>query len=806
MTEHVSIKVTDSGQPALSAVVELEMVITLTNKSPVIRSATRNRLVVIEDVPSMPFNFSVEDEDTLSVSLSISVSAGTLLYGSFEGTILTINGTCSDLSQTVRSIKYLSPKDQNVRTIGLVEAKVNLTDGVGGDTYHNYWLLIQPANDSPYVSLSSVDLLTSTSDVLTLSNVTVRDVDVGEHLIVQLTVSSGVLTARGLDIASILVSTPQQLRFKGTLSAVNYALSKIEYTSADGTNFVESDILNLVVQDAQEVQVEQDVVINIHKDSQAEGTIRFTKRVLTTLEDKQLALPPLKFSKFVYREDSIFTLQVVISTANGNSLTEPFAFNVTSLMNEESDYFSARHLDDVIGFELSGKVSLLSEILPRVSLVPPLNFNGYVYLVAAIIAIDKNVISENIPSSQLAVAFQPVNDAPDVAAWVSGDRSSDIATDCEEDEGCFLHVSITDVDASEVSCPGGNVFQVDVEVDPAWDGGAVNFEYSDESLCQQVLPTLSTTKPNALSLKCSAFSLSPPTPIIVSVRTRENFYGNDIPLLVSVSDSGSCGSGGAIVVTRPVNFNILPVNDLPKISVAAGHMLCSEDLACELPAIVVSDVDLKTQEVLTVTISVQNGILLTPPGESFASVAVIEGNSSSIKVASNNAMMLSNYLAIVSYLPSENYHGVWPAVWRMDHHSASSSAVSLLRFQQQRLAGYGTTTLPSGNFSDSLEVVRVYVYDDSESGVQSLVKVSVDWVNDAPLITGPSEMLISASDTTLSGFVVKDPDFKDNFGLNIRQEGYLQCALLLPPVWITIVCLRCMDHLKRLPVLFSTCK
>ena len=777
--ERLSIIVTDMGQPPLTTTLEMDVPVLHRNRSPVIRSMSRDRLEVKEDEKSSPFDFVLDDVDTQSLSLLLEVSAGSLCYGSNEFKSLTINGTSEDLNQIVHTIQYLSPQNQNVRTIGLVTVGVHVTDGTGGYADHVYLIQIIPTNDAPEIAMKSSILRTHSTTTITLENVTVFDIDSSGKALVEVSVNHGSLLPRGLDSTAILFSSSRLLRFSGSISAVNYALTQIEYVAAT-TSFVSEDILNIIVQDDQQAQVQSQVEISIQKDLQVNGSIGFTKRVLTGFEDQPIHLSPILFSDFAQENNTLFRIELSTSAASGNSLPGPFIFDISFVSDRETVFFSVSYKDNNNGLEIVGTVSEIVNKIPWIKLVPPEDFNGYVYVLASVLAIDKINLEKNIPTSQLAAVFQPVNDAPLLTVWTGGKRGpkhSSSSSDCDEDKPCYLEMTLTDVDAAEMSCPGGNILNIDIRVAPTWEGiGSSNLslEFVDGPECRTVHSTDIAAKP--YSLACSALRMKSLNTITFRVISNVNFFGERIPIVVSVEDNGSCGTGGSKTANTTAILSIKPINDPPSLSVAAAHLLCKEDTLCNLPAIEITDVDLSLREVLTVTATVKNGIFITPlPGNLLHSVRVTVHNASSVVVSSNNASQLSNYLQLVQYLPRDNYHGVWPAVFNEDGVHESISAVDLLRFQQQQIAGYGSVINPSGNFSDTLEVAHFTVSDES-SHVGTHIAISVDWVNDAPAVFGPDEIIATGDRDYLNQFVVEDVDFSSDSS-TFRKIGLLKLAL-----------------------------
>ncbi|MBR8657731.1 hypothetical protein KDH83_30920, partial [Achromobacter sp. Marseille-Q0513] len=139
----------------------------------------------------------------------------------------------------------------------------------------------------------------------------------------------------------------------------------------------------------------------------------------------------------------------------------------------------------------------------------------------------------------------------------------------------------------------------------------------------------------------------------VSYLSAPNANG-DVTLTATVNDLGNTGSGGALSASDTVVLRIAAVNDAPVITVPAGGINLTEDIAKAITGISFSDVDADAGQ-LTVTLSVPAGALSANSG-----AGIVVGGTATAMTLTGTLADLNAFIAAskVLYTPAANATGL----------------------------------------------------------------------------------------------------------------------------------------------------
>lgn len=202
----------------------------------------------------------------------------------------------------------------------------------------------------------------------------------------------------------------------------------------------------------------------------------------------------------------------------------------------------------------------------------------------------------------------------------------------------------------------------------------------------------------------------------LTYKGNTNFNGSDT-ISLTASDQGGNGSGGALSDSKSISVTVSAVNDAP-VATVPGSQSVNEDTTLTVSGISASDVDIGTSPA-QVTLSASNGVvaLSSTTGLSFTSGA----NATSNMVFTGTLTNVNTALTNLSYRGNTNFNG--------------ADTISL------------TINDQGGNGSGGVK-------SDTKT-----IGVTVNAVNDAPVITVPGSQVINEDTTlTVSGMSIADVD------------------------------------------------
>jgi len=544
------------------------------NKPPVIKlNSNATKFFATEDEGSEIFKISIEDPDSLHISLNLSVSSGSILYGDLSDQLISINGISEDISTTVNSLRYVPPKNVNALNSVEITAKITVYDGV--DTSQ----LIVPihvhaVNDPPNFKCSeNVNVYENTPfDIGTIKCV-VDDID-SDWVFLSLTVFNGTIISSGKTPCPSSIPESNTTCFSGSVKRVNKALSSvifspfIDYIGSTQFYFQMTDDKNYFG------LINHTTLVNISPQSSV-GKLEMTAYDAMSEEDVAgIQLQGLKITNL--SSNSASTATVFLSAGTNLSFVVQ---NDKSLTTTTTTYAS--------NLTFTGSLQEINDYLLQIYMQPQLNFNGLSEIKAFIV--DK--FNQFVSPVKFLFYFSPVNDPPLVKLHVPS-----VTCNSSVVEGCKLNILIQDPDASEKPCSHGNLFLVNVTAN--FSG---YFEIPDKRGTLLLLNSSS-----GLSFKISSF-VSNNKLIDIVFHPKPGIFG-DALIYVSVSDEGNCGDIKKPKVVLTSNATeILTVSSqflLPRFQLSSSNMNISYALNFSLPSVQVFD-DFQGK-LLSVNISLMN--------------------------------------------------------------------------------------------------------------------------------------------------------------------------------------------------------
>jgi large repetitive protein len=227
--------------------------ITPVNDAPVIIAPSV--LTLAEDT-SLSFlsGLQLQDVDagTLPLSLTLAVGNGRLQLGTASENRLVLTGSLSELNTKLAQLSYQPDANYVGSDAMIITVNDQGNTGAGGalSASKTIALTITPVNDAPV--LSGPAAITVAEDTTqAISGLQVSDIDAGSgEISVRLAVGQGKLLLaqrEGLSGQTGGGAGASELLFRGTLAAVNAAISTLSYQGA--TNFVGADTLAFEVSD-----------------------------------------------------------------------------------------------------------------------------------------------------------------------------------------------------------------------------------------------------------------------------------------------------------------------------------------------------------------------------------------------------------------------------------------------------------------------------------------------------------------------------------------------------------------------------
>ncbi|MEX1241822.1 MAG: tandem-95 repeat protein [Cyclobacteriaceae bacterium] len=492
------------------------------------------------------------------------------------------------------------------------------------------------------------------------------------------------------------------------------------------------------------------------------------------------------------------TAQAALSTPEDTPITLQVS-NLTIIDPDNSSGFILL-ISEGTNYTFSGNV-----------ITPVLNFNG---TLTVTVRVNDGVNTSNIFNLQIQVT--PGNDAPVITAQspVSTPEDTPVTlnlsqltfTDIDNTSGFTLIVSPganytfsgnTITPASNFNGPlsvpvrvndgtgSSNPFNLQIQVTPVNDAPLISDQVS-----------LSTTEESAIAITLSHLTVIDP----------DNTYPAGFSLNISAGDHYTVSSGsvipelnftGVLVVPVVVNdgaagsapfslqIQVTPVNDTPVIT---GQVAVSTDedqpVAIQLSHLTVSDPDDSYPSGFSLTVLpgtnyTVTGNTIRPIANFFGTLSVpVRVNDGTVNSANFNLQVVVNPVndaPVITGQVALSTNEDQPISINLSHltvtdiESTYPSGFTLSVLAGTNYSFSGNTVTPTSNFNGQL-TVKVRVYDGSANSNIFDLKVTVNPVNDPPVISGQSVVSTLEENTVtiqLTHLTVTDPDNSSGFSLEV---------------------------------------
>ncbi|UBF28176.1 tandem-95 repeat protein [Kovacikia minuta CCNUW1] len=468
-----------------------------------------------------------------------------------------------------------------------------VSDGVGGILSSNTFdIAVTPANDQPVLTLPTGTLTADQGANAAISGITISDPDVANGSVtVTLSAANGLLSVglkTGLTFIQGTGTQDATMRFSGTLSTVNTALTSLIYRS--NSTFKGTDTIAINVND--------------NGNTGVGGPLSDSKSldvVVTPINKPPLITLP---ASPIANEDTNLTISgISISDIDGNG--GPVTVSLTAVHGVVS-LSSTSGITLVTGtgsqdrnVTFTGTLASVNAVLNNLVYLGSKDFNGADSIT---IEVNDSVSTGNggIPLSDtqtLAITVDPVNDAP--LLTVPGTQTANENT----------NLRITGISLSDVDAGNSNV--------------TVNLTAGNGTLSLTSTTGLTFTSGNGNQNASMIFSgsLAAVNSALNSLvyKGNPNFNGTDT-IDVRVNDNGNTGAGIALSDSEAIAVNVLGVNNAPVITVPLAPA-ANTGTNLNITGVSIADPDAGSG-LMKVTIAAANGVLSIPT----TGLTLLQGN------------------------------------------------------------------------------------------------------------------------------------------------------------------------------------
>ena len=644
----VSVTIKDNGGISnggvdTSAVQTFTITVTAVNDAPVnqvpgAQATNEDQALVLSGATRITI---VDDAGTNPIQVSLSATHGILTLGSLANLTnvsgsngsasMTYTGKLSDFNAALASLTFMPAANY----AGSAQITILTNDqgatGIGGaksDT-DTITIAVNAVNDAPVNTVPSAQV-TNEDTLLTINGLSLADVD-ATSLRVNLTVSHGLLTLASTNGITVFsgANNSASMTIDGTIANLNTAIAGLKYTPA--VNYNGSDLLTVLTSDlgaagSGGTKTDSDTVA-ISVDAVNDAPINSVPGAQTANEDLTLGI-----SGITVADMDATSLQVNLSVSHGIlTLSSTSGLTVTG--------------DGSDSLMLSGPIADLNSALGGLSYTPAGNYNLDDLL--TVLTSDLGATGSGgtlTDSDTVAIAIDPVNDAPTIAA--PHDQSTD--------EGAALTFSgeekfiLNDVDDGDDSISGNEVLHLTLSV----SHGTLTLPEGEYTLDK----SSSGDGTAALDLTGSIADLNIAMEGLV-YQPSAHFNGDDT-LTYVLDDDGYTGSGTPEYPSGSLTIAVRAVNNSPTITLPDPQNT-NEDTALVLSslddtAISVADVDdadAADDEVMQVTLSVNDGAL------DLASTSGLTFDEENPLIFSGAIADLNAALDGLTFTPAKNFNG-----------------------------------------------------------------------------------------------------------------------------------------------------
>jgi Bacterial Ig domain/Bacterial cadherin-like domain len=592
-----------------------------------------------------------------TISLNITATVGLLRNdsGSAVDSIL-LTGTASVLNAALLKLSYEPQSNWNSAVGGFDALQLhaterhNTTNALIGTVDKTIIIEVAAVNDKPAITAPTA--VAGDEDVpVHLAGILISDADMldmqGAAAELTVSVKYGTVQLGAAPGLYMLLDTGGTQRCKGSLTALNAALSALTYTSA--LQWSGSDTLTVAVNDlgnsgigaALHAEVQIAVIIAAINDAPVltlppSGTV-------STREDEAVTITSIKLNDVDAGSSAV--LQLTITAEHGTvslaSAGLPVRFYLGDGLNDAA-------------VEVVGTLPTLSALLSAVTFTPSEHSNDRSTRSSAALRFTVSDMGASgaggqaLAAAVLPISVLPVNDAPTVAL------SAEQLTVAEDTLLSLSGLSVADVDAHE----GSGLVELRITV-----RSGVLLLRSDSRAGLRVL----IEQPLQLQFQGTVAAVNAAFAGL-SYRSAADWSGLDT-LTVTVSDVGNSGAGGAQSAELSAPITVTAVNDAPSIALPAAALTVHEDGQLSLSELSVSDVDLGSNR-CTISLAVEHGLLRVEASTAAAAVAAVVyakggGSSATAQLVFSAALtQLNAVLSQVVYTPDADWYVI-------SHHNCS---------------------------------------------------------------------------------------------------------------------------------------
>ncbi|MBW4522495.1 MAG: VCBS domain-containing protein [Scytolyngbya sp. HA4215-MV1] len=525
-----------------------------------------------------------DDAGTNPLTVTLSVTNGTLTLGSALGLTITNNGSASvtvsgsltALNAAFNTLSYKGGLNFN----GADTLTINVNDGgfTGGgpgltDT-KSILLTITPVNDAPTLTVPAAQVVNEDTD-LPLAGITIADVDANSNPVqVTLAATNGLLT---LNPANLTFTTgdgaaDETMTFTGTLAAITAALATLVYRGK--ANYNGTDTITITIDDL---------------GNTGGSALTASKTIAVTINpinDPPIITVPIDQS---INEDTNLTISgISISDADaGNGILEvslSVAQGVLTLSSFNGLSFITGDGTADSNLVFRGTLADINTALNNLIYRGKANYNGADTLTIGVNDRGNTGGAAQIDQKVINLTINSVNDAPVLTTPAS-------VTVAEDTPISLAGITLADIDA------GSGQLLVTLT--------AANGQLTLSSLTGLTFTTGDGTSDSSMTF---TGSLSDIQAALAGLTYQGNldFNGADI-INLSVDDQGNTG-GAPLSTSKTINVNVTAVNDAPAIVVPTGGVTVDEDAIAILSGISITDID-ALSGTLRVSLSVAQGLI-----------------------------------------------------------------------------------------------------------------------------------------------------------------------------------------------------
>jgi hypothetical protein len=722
-TKHITVAI--SGSNDAPGITLANNNVSVNEDTDLIFNSTNSNLISIDD----PDDFGAPLKVTLTVShgvLTLSSTTG-LTFTTGDGTsdaTMTFTGTEDKINAALAGLKYRGDLNYNSNIAATDSLVIKVNDqgntGAGGaqETTSTVTITVNPVDDAPAITRpATTQTVNEDTDLIfnsTNSNlISIADVDSdegsGDHkLTMTLTVSHGVLTLSGTSGLTFTTgdgTSDATMTFSGTKADINTALAGLKYRGDQHYNG--SDTLQIGVNDNSQTgsggPLTDSKTVAITVAAVDDAPVITVPTAQTVNEDTDLT--------FSTGNSNLISIEDVDSDegAGNHKLTMSLTVShgVLTLSGTSGLTFTTGDGTSDATMTFSGTKANINAALAGLKYKGDLNYNGSDTLQIGVN--DNSQYGSGGPltdSKNIAITVSPVDDAP-VITRPATTQTVNEDTDLTFSVGNSNLISIDDVDSDEGSGDHKLTMTLTVSHGVITLSGTTGLTFTTGDGTSDATMTFSGTK---AAINAALAGLK--------YKGDLNYNGSDT-LQIAVDDNSQTGSGGPLTDSKTVAITVSPVDDAPVITRPATTQTVNEDTDLTFSTansnlISIDDVDSDEgagDHKLTMTLTVSHGVL-TLSGTTGLTFTTGDGTSDATMTFSGTKANINTALAGLKYKGDLNYNGS-----------------DTLQINVNDNGQYGS----GGPLTDA-----------------KTVAITVDPVDDAPVITRPATTQTVNEDTDLT--------------------------------------------------------